>query len=118
MAEISATAAPNFDETQEARDVEPRGYWVTVGARLLRDRTTVAVALMMLVIIALAVFAPWVATHAPLQGGVLRRLKPIGTPGYFLGTDETGRDIWSRLVYGGRLSLICGITPVLGATCI
>jgi len=48
----------------------------------------------------------------------LRRLKPVGTPGYWLGTDETGRDIWSRLVYGGRLSLICGITPVLFATMI
>jgi peptide/nickel transport system permease protein len=62
------------------------------------------------------VFAPFVATYDRLQGGVLRRLKPVGTPGFFLGTDETGRDIWSRLVYGGRLSLICGIMPVLGAT--
>jgi peptide/nickel transport system permease protein len=116
MVEINAAAAPRFEEDQEARDLEPRAYWVTVGARLLRDRTTMAVALVMLVIIGLAVFAPWVATHDPLEGSVLRRLKPIGTPGYFLGTDETGRDIWSRLVYGGRLSLICGITPVLGAT--
>jgi peptide/nickel transport system permease protein len=116
MVEIGAAAAPRFEEDQEARDLEPRAYWVTVGARMLRDRTTMAVALVMLVIIGLAVFAPWVATHDPLQGSVLRRLKPIGTPGYFLGTDETGRDIWSRLVYGGRLSLICGITPVLGAT--
>jgi len=119
MAEVGvATGAHGLDEPQEIRELEPRGYWVTVGARLLRDRTTMAVALMMLLIIALAVFAPWVATHDPLQGSVLRRLKPIGTPGYFLGTDETGRDIWSRLVYGGRLSLICGITPVLGATCL
>jgi peptide/nickel transport system permease protein len=42
----------------------------------------------------------------------------VGTPGHLLGTDETGRDIWSRLVYGGRLSLVCGITPVLLATLI
>ena len=119
MAELSAAAgAPQFDETQETREFEPRGYWATVGARLRRDRTTMAVGLIMVLIIALAVFAPWVATHDPLQGSVLRRLKPIGTPGFFLGTDETGRDIWSRLVYGGRLSLICGITPVLGATCL
>jgi peptide/nickel transport system permease protein len=119
MAEITAAAgAPQFDEAQEAREFEPRGYWATVGARLRRYRTTMAVGLIMVLIIALAVFAPWVATHDPLQGSVLRRLKPIGTPGFFLGTDETGRDIWSRLVYGGRLSLICGITPVLGATCL
>jgi peptide/nickel transport system permease protein len=119
MAEISAVAgAPRVDEAQESREFEPRGYWATVGGRLRRDRTTMAVGLIMVLIIALAVFAPWVATHDPLQGSVLRRLKPIGTPGFFLGTDETGRDIWSRLVYGGRLSLICGITPVLGATCL
>jgi peptide/nickel transport system permease protein len=118
MAEISAATARGFDETQEAHDAEPRSYWVAVGGRLWRDRTTMAVASIMLLIVALAVFAPWVATHDPLQGSVLRRLKPIGTPGFFLGTDETGRDIWSRLVYGGRLSLICGLTPVLGATCI
>jgi peptide/nickel transport system permease protein len=118
MAEISAATARGFDETQEAHDAEPRSYWVAVGGRLSRDRTTMVVASIMLLIVALAVFAPWVATHDPLQGSVLRRLKPIGTPGFFLGTDETGRDIWSRLVYGGRLSLICGLTPVLGATCI
>ena len=95
---------------------EPRSYWNTVGERLMRDRVTLAVGGALLCVILLAVFAPWAATHDPLQGSVLRRLKPVGTPGFFLGTDETGRDIWSRLVYGGRLSLICGITPVALAT--
>ena len=102
-----------LDEPQGA---EPRSYWSTVADRVRRDRLTIGVAVVLGLIIALAIFAPWAATHDPLQGGVLRRLKPVGTPGYLLGTDETGRDIWSRLVYGGRLSLICGITPVLLAT--
>jgi peptide/nickel transport system permease protein len=97
---------------------EPRSYWSTVGERLLHDRVTLAVGGVLLCVILLAIFAPWAATHDPLQGSVLRRLKPVGTPGFLLGTDETGRDIWSRLVYGGRLSLICGITPVLLATMI
>jgi peptide/nickel transport system permease protein len=97
---------------------EPRSYWSTVAERLLHDQVTLAVGGVLLCVILLAVFAPWAATHDPLQGSVLRRLKPVGTPGFFLGTDETGRDIWSRLVYGGRLSLICGITPVLLATLI
>jgi peptide/nickel transport system permease protein len=102
----------------EPSGAEPRSYWSTVADRLRRDRLTIGVASVLLLIIALAIFAPWAATHDPLQGSVLRRLKPVGTPGYLLGTDETGRDIWSRLVYGGRLSLICGITPVLLATLI
>ena len=42
----------------------------------------------------------------------MARLKPIGTPGHWLGTDETGRDLWTRLCYGGRLSLLAAILPV------
>jgi len=116
MTEIStvdiATIPPSRGEA------EPRGYWANVAERLMRDRVTLAVAAVLLAIILLAIFAPWAATHDPLQGSVLRRLKPVGTPEYWLGTDETGRDIWSRLVYGARLSLVCGITPVFFATLI
>ena len=45
----------------------------------------------------------------------IRRLLPVGSPGYPLGTDELGRDMLARLVYGGRLSLFMGVTPVLAA---
>ena len=44
---------------------------------------------------------------------MLRRLRPIGFPGYPLGSDELGRDMLTRLIYGGRLSLFMGVTPVL-----
>ncbi|HXC89461.1 MAG TPA: ABC transporter permease [Stellaceae bacterium] len=115
MADITALQ-PAATAADAPRGAAGRSYWATVGERLRRDRLTVAVGGVVLAIVALAVFAPWVATHDPLDGSVLRRLQPIGTPGYFLGTDETGRDIWSRLVYGGRLSLFCGMTPVLLAT--
>ena len=46
---------------------------------------------------------------------MLRRLRAIGTPGYLLGSDEQGRDMLSRLIYGGRLSLFIGILPVANA---
>jgi peptide/nickel transport system permease protein len=113
---VDVAAVPSTLAVDEPQGAEPRSYWSTVADRLKRDRLTIGVAIGLFLIIALAVFAPWAATHDPLQGSVLRRLKPVGTPGYLLGTDETGRDIWSRLVYGGRLSLMCGITPVLLAT--
>jgi peptide/nickel transport system permease protein len=116
MTDISAIQPAILPEA--AADDEPRSYWSNVLERLSRDRVTLAVGGVLLCVILLAVFAPWAATHDPLQGSVLRRLKPVGTPGFWLGTDETGRDIWSRLVYGGRLSLVCGITPVLFATMI
>jgi peptide/nickel transport system permease protein len=88
------------------------GYWKAVAQRLLRDPVTIAVTLVLLGIIFLALGAPLVAGADPYAGSVLARLKPIGTPGHWLGTDETGRDLWARLCYGGRLSLLAGILPV------
>src|SRR5258707_7667240 len=46
---------------------------------------------------------------------MIRRLRHIGTPNYPLGTDELGRDMLARLIYGGRLSLLVGILPVIFA---
>jgi peptide/nickel transport system permease protein len=91
----------------------PPGYWGAVGRRLARDPITIAVTVILVAIVAMAIFAPLVAPLDPLAGGVLSRLKPIGTQGHWLGTDETGRDLWTRLVYGGRLSLVAGVAPVV-----
>ncbi len=93
-------------------------YWQTVWRRLRRDPITVGITILLLAIIFCAIFAPLVAPQNPYQGSVLGRLKPIGTPGHWLGTDETGRDLWARLAYGGRLSLIAGVAPVAISLCI
>jgi len=63
-------------------------------------------------LIVMVVLAPWFTAHDPYAGSALRRLKPVGTPGHWLGTDEVGRDMWSRMVHGGRLSLLVGVLPV------
>src|SRR5674476_417197 len=60
-----------------------------------------------------ALCAPWLGLADPYQGSMIRRLRHIGTAGYPLGTDELGRDMLARLIYGGRLSLIIGILPVI-----
>ena len=60
----------------------------------------------------MAIFAPYIAPHDPYRGMSLRRLRPLGTAGYPLGTDELGRDMLSRLIFGARLSLFMGVTPV------
>ncbi|MBJ2150261.1 ABC transporter permease [Paracoccus sp. IB05] len=63
-----------------------------------------------------AVFAPWIAPWPPNEADPSMRLRPPGTPGHWLGVDNQGRDILSRLIYGARYTLLCGITPVvLGA---
>ena len=89
-----------------------RGYWKNVWARLREDKITIAVIVVLVAIILSAVLAPFLTPHDPLTTSVLKRLKPIGTEGHWLGTDEIGRDLWARMVYGGRLSLLCGVLPV------
>src|SRR6185436_3954253 len=59
-----------------------------------------------------AIFAPYLGLADPYRGSMIRRLRPIGTPGFPLGTDELGRDMVARLIYGGRLSLLIGLLPV------
>jgi peptide/nickel transport system permease protein len=88
------------------------GYWTGVGRRLMRDPVSMACLAVLAIIVAAVVLAPWLAPADPTIGSVVRRLKPIATPGYPLGTDELGRDMLTRLLWGGRLSLLMGIAPV------
>src|SRR6201994_1503685 len=91
----------------------PRGYWSAVGRRLRRDKVSMACAIVLLAIFLAALLAPYLHLADPYQGSMIRRLRHIATSGYPLGTDELGRDMLSRLIYGGRLSLIVGILPVI-----
>jgi len=92
-----------------------RGYWASAARRFTRDPVAMGAALVVLLLIALAVFGAWLAPHDPYQSSMLKRLKPIGTDGLLLGSDELGRDMLSRLIVGARLSLFIGITPVICA---
>jgi len=107
----TSIGAPLATETAPA--TVSRGYWATVFARVLRDKMTVVCALILLALVILAVFAPWFSPKDPLATSMLKRLAPVGSDGYLLGTDELGRDLLSRLIWGGRLSLFIGILPVI-----
>jgi peptide/nickel transport system permease protein len=90
-----------------------RGYWASVWLRFTRDPVAMGAAVVVLLLIGMAVFGPWLVPADPYQTSMLKRLKPIGTDGLLLGGDELGRDMLSRLIVGARLSLFIGITPVL-----
>src|ERR1700726_2697094 len=102
MADLALQAAPAS---------KPRGYWATVGRRIVPDKVSMVCAFILLAIFLSALCAPWLGLAAPYQGSIIRRLRHIGTQNYPLGTDELGRDMLARLVYGGRLSLLIGILP-------
>jgi peptide/nickel transport system permease protein len=100
------------DVVRIAKVEKARAYWATVGRRVMRDPVSVGCALVILLIALAAVLAPYLGLADPYQGSMIRRLRPIGTPGHLLGTDELGRDMITRLIYGGRLSLYIGLAPV------
>ncbi|MFS8050346.1 ABC transporter permease [Rhizobium sp. BR 314] len=89
--------------------------------RRLLKRKTVAVGLVILVVfVLLAVLAPWIAPYNPYKLSIVNRLKPPSGV-YWFGTDEFGRDVFSRTIYAGRLSLLVGaavvtLTSVIGIT--
>lgn len=92
-----------------------QGYWRGVFRRLLRDPGGLIVGTLILLLLALALFGPWLIVKDPYQTSMFLRLKPIGSDGFVLGSDELGRDMLSRLILGARLSLFMGIVPVVFA---
>ena len=76
--------------------------------KLLRHRSATIGASIILFFVAVAIFAPLIATHDPRQANVVERLKGWSDT-YYLGTDGVGRDIFSRVVYGTRISLKVGL---------
>ena len=110
---MSGLFTPAPFETPAA--IVSRGYWATVWLRVKRDKTTMVCALILLALVLMALFAPWIAPKDPMASSMMKRLAAIGSEGYLLGSDELGRDMLSRLIHGGRLSLFIGIAPVLNA---
>ncbi|MCK4899240.1 MAG: hypothetical protein KAS38_10700, partial [Anaerolineales bacterium] len=80
------------------------------GRFLWRDKSGVIGLIMFLIVVFAAVFAPWIAPYDPLQQNLREsKVPPVwnaeGSWDHILGTDNLGRDIFSRLVYGARVSL-------------
>src|SRR5581483_6722003 len=100
----------------DAPALKVRGYWATVANRLRYDYVTLFFAAVIVLIVLAAICAPLLAPFDPLKTSMFYRLKPIGFRNFLLGTDELGRDMLSRLIFGGRMSLLMGLVPVLTAT--
>lgn len=84
--------------------------------KLLRNRFAAVGLLVIMTMTFMALFAPWIATHDPYEMEIGKVLVKPGVDGHILGTDSFGRDTFSRLVYGARISLLVGISAVaLGA---
>jgi peptide/nickel transport system permease protein len=85
--------------------------------RLWRLKWGLAAALILLLIVLVTLAAPWLAPYSPVEVDIQHRLGPPawmegGKTDHWLGTDQIGRDLLSRMIYGGRVSLLIGVTAV------
>lgn len=107
MSSIDATELTENKEREEM-EKEPNLFM-----KLLRNRLAAVGLFVITLMVIVAIFAPLIATHPPNEMDVTKTLLGIGADGHLLGTDNYGRDIFSRLIYGSRISLIVGVSAVL-----
>ncbi len=86
-------------------------------SQLWRNKTAVAGLIIIVIFILVAIFAPYISPHDPIETALYDQLKPPvwyegGTTKNLLGTDDLGRDILSRLIYGARISLLVSVISV------
>jgi peptide/nickel transport system permease protein len=106
-------ASPNAANALTGRrlNVAPISWWGLVGRDLLRNRATIIGGCLLLVMIGLSLAAPWFSPQNPNTINVAERLTHPGRA-HLLGTDQFGRDLLSRVLYGGRLTLSVGAVSV------
>ena len=86
-------------------------------SQLWRNKTAIAGLIIIVIFILVAIFAPYISPHDPVETSLYDQLKPPvwyegGTSKNLLGTDDLGRDILSRLIYGARISLLVSVISV------
>lgn len=101
-----------------------RGLWQRLLLNLRRSPLAIVGLTLMLIVVLSAIFAPWIAPHDPFDVNLKEQLLPPGGK-YLLGTDDMGRDLLSRCLYGIRISLqaastvlflACALGIILGGT--
>ncbi|WP_205736764.1 ABC transporter permease [Acidovorax cavernicola] len=110
LREVDAPApAAGSASAEDAPFVPPRWRWVR------KHPTLIVGALLLIVVAALSIAAPWIATHDPQDIDPLARMQTASAEHWF-GTDALGRDVFSRAVWGGRVSMIVGASVAVLAT--
>ncbi len=94
---------------EDAPFVPPRWRWVR------KHPTLIAGALLLIAIALLSIAAPWIATHDPQDIDPIARMQ-VPSAEHWFGTDALGRDVFSRAVWGGRVSMVVGLSVALLAT--
>jgi peptide/nickel transport system permease protein len=103
--------------TQVALPAKKKKYGIVKGlGKLLRHKLAAVGLIIIIFQVVLALGAHWFTSYDPLSQNLSQINLSPGSPGHWLGTDNYGRDMWSRLIYGARISLVVGFTSVVIGT--
>lgn len=105
----SMTTQPTLGAAMERKAKPVSGFWTSAWRRFRRDRLAMVALSMSIAIVLFAVFAPLVSLFTGFtysENHLGAKLTPVNTDGYLLGADGNGRDVLTRLAYGGRISLL------------
>ncbi len=86
--------------------------WARFRRRFLRQRPAVLALVVLALIVTVAILAPWIAPHDPETQDLRNALQPAFSDDHVLGTDQLGRDVLSRLMFGARYSLLAAVQAV------
>ncbi len=107
------------DQNPSSRMQARLGQWYLAWLRMRRNSLAMTGLYIIVILLLVAAFAPLIAPYDPLEQDLGRRLLPPLSPGHLLGTDDFGRDMLSRIIFGSRItlyivSLVAVTAPVLG----
>ncbi|WP_221567291.1 ABC transporter permease [Alkalihalobacillus sp. TS-13] len=86
---------------------------LVITKRLLKNRLAVFGLIIIFIQALMAIFADWITTFDPVHQSLAESELPVFSEGHWLGTDNYGRDMWSRIVFGARISLVVGFASVI-----
>lgn len=111
MADVASRSGASSTPLAEFQNRKARSLWSDAASRLRRNKGALAGGIIFFCIIAMALTAPVLAPHDPIKLNARESLREPGRD-YWLGTDQFGRDVLSRIIYGSRISLMMGFVAV------
>jgi len=102
---------PDNDAASLGRVRARSSLFLDAWRRLLRDKLAIAGMILIFLFVIAAIFAPVIAPYSPIEQNLLQRRQPPSSQ-YWMGLDEVGRDVFSRLIFGARTSLQVGVLSV------